>query len=151
MKIHQSISFLIVICLLGCEPKSSVDRDALLSAIETFNTAFSEGDLAILDSMTTSNYMHTNSSSRVIGKTDWFSYLEKRSKRLESGEIEVLDYTLDETKIEYHGSSAIVAGRVTVITKDSLGTKQNQYRITNLWVYENSIWKRAGFHDGKIE
>ena len=150
MKIHQSIPFLIIICLLGCEPKVSVNHDALLTSIETFNTAFSEGDLAVLDSMTTSNYLHTNNSSLVIGKTDWFNYLENRNKHLESGEIEVLDYTLDETKIEYHVNSAIVTGRVTVVTKDSLGTKQNQYRITNLWVYENGTWKRAGFHDGKI-
>ena len=151
MKIHQSIPLLLVVCLFSCEPKNPVDRDALLTSIETFNTAFSESDLAVLDSMTTSNYLHTNSSSQVIGKTDWFNYLEKRNKRVESGEIEILDYSLDETKIEYHGNSAIVTGRVTVITKDSLETKQNQYRITNLWVYENGTWKRAGFHDGKIK
>nr|WP_298994462.1 nuclear transport factor 2 family protein [uncultured Allomuricauda sp.] len=151
MKIHQSILVLISICHLGCEPKNSVDQDALMTSIEKFNKAFSEGDLNILDSMTTTNYLHTNSSSKVIGKKDWFNYLEKRSKRLQSGEIEVLDYKLDETKVEYHGNSAIVTGKVTVKVKDSLGSKENQYRITNLWVYENGTWKRAGFHDGKIK
>ncbi|WP_422858960.1 nuclear transport factor 2 family protein [Flagellimonas sp. S174] len=122
-----------------------------MASIEKFNKAFSEGDLNVLDSMTTANYLHTNSSSEVIGKKDWFNYLEKRSKRLQSGEIEVLDYKLDETKVEYHGNSAIVTGKVTVKVKDSLGSKENQYRITNLWVYENGTWKRAGFHDGKIK
>ena len=153
MNTHQSILVLFGICLLSCQPKNSVDvdHDALTTSIEAFNIAFSQGDLNVLDSLTTANYLHTNSSSKVIGKTDWFNYLEKRNKRLESGEIEVLEYKLDETKIEYHGNSAIVTGRVTVITKDSLGPKQSQYRITNLWVFENSTWKRAGFHDGKIQ
>ncbi|MEM9077792.1 MAG: nuclear transport factor 2 family protein [Bacteroidota bacterium] len=151
MKIHQTIFVLFGICMLSCQTEKKVDHESLKTAIETFNRAFSKGDLVVLDSMITPNYLHTNSSSKVIGKESWFNYLEKRNKRLESGEIEVLDYTLDETKIEYHGNSAIVTGRVTVMTKDSLGTKQNQYRITNLWVYENGKWKRAGFHDGKIQ
>ena len=123
----------------------------MITSIEKFNIAFAQSDLKVLDSMTTANYLHTNSSSKAIGKKDWFNYLEKRNKQLESGAIEVLDYTLDETKIEYHGNSAIVTGRVTVVTKDSIGSKKNQYRITNLWVYENGTWKRAGFHDGKIK
>ncbi|PRX57678.1 nuclear transport factor 2 family protein [Flagellimonas meridianipacifica] len=151
MKIHQSILVLISIYLLGCEPKNSVDHNALMTSIETFNKAFSEGDLKVLDSMTTANYLHTNGSSKVIGKKGWFNYLEKRSKRLQSGEIEVLNYKLDETKIEYFGNSAIVTGKVSVKVKDSLGSKENKYRITNLWVYENETWKRAGFHDGKIK
>ncbi|MEM8846783.1 MAG: nuclear transport factor 2 family protein [Bacteroidota bacterium] len=151
MNTHQSILVLFGICLLSCQPKNEVDPTLLQTSIDAFNTAFSQGDLNTLDSLTIANYLHTNSSSKVIGKTDWFNYLEKRNKRLESGEIEVLEYKLDETKIEYHGNSAIVTGRVTVVIKDSLGPKQNQYRITNLWVFENGTWKRAGFHDGKIQ
>ena len=154
----KHITFLLVVCLLwGCgkekkiasEPSSK--RKDLEKSIKAFNTAFAEGNLAILDSMTTTNYLHTNSSSKVIGKTDWFNYLEKRSARLESGEITVLGYELDQTKIEYHGPSAIVTGRVTVVVQDNLGTKENQYRVTNIWVFENGSWKRAGFHDGKIQ
>ena len=151
MKLYPSILVLISICILSCQPKHEVDRDSLITSIDAFNKAFAEGNLAVLDSMITSNYLHTNSSSKVIGKADWFNYLKKRNQSLESGEIEVLEYTLDETKIEYHGNSAIVTGRVTVVTKDSIGSKKNQYRITNLWVYENGNWKRAGFHDGKIK
>ena len=151
MKLYPSILIFISICILGCQPKNEVDRDSLTTSIDTFNKAFAEGNLAVLDSMITSNYLHTNSSSKVIRKADWFNYLKKRNQSLESGEIEVLEYTLDETKIEYHGNSAIVTGKVTVKVKDSLGPKENQYRITNLWVYENGTWKRAGFHDGKIK
>ena len=143
------LTFILGLC--HCKNQNPPKSEELLAAIDTFNIAYVKGDLTTLDSLTTENYLHTNSSSRVIGKTDWFTYLNKRSERLNSGDLRVLDYALEQTKIEFHGSSAIITGRVTVITKDRMGTTKNQYRITNLWVYENGRWKRAGFHDGKIE
>ncbi|MEO0508197.1 MAG: nuclear transport factor 2 family protein [Bacteroidota bacterium] len=151
MKPFFIILVFIALGFFSCQNDEEPNKKALLLAIEKFNTAFAQGDLSTLDSMTTANYLHTNSSSKVIGKTDWFNYLNKRSASLESGEINVLRYELDQTKIEYHGPSAIVTGRVTVVVQDNLGTNENQYRITNLWVYEDGIWKRAGFHDGKIQ
>ncbi|MEO1484702.1 MAG: nuclear transport factor 2 family protein [Bacteroidota bacterium] len=151
MKPFLTIVLLVTLGLSGCQHKGEPNQKELLWTIEKFNKAFAQGDLATLDSLTTANYLHTNSNSKVIGKADWFNYLKKRSTSLESGEITVLRYELDQTKIEYHGASAIVTGRVTVVVRDSLGTKENQYRITNLWVYEDGIWKRAGFHDGKIQ
>lgn len=151
MKPFAAILVFIAFGFFSCQNDEEPNKKALLLAIEKFNTAFAQGDLETLDSMTTTNYLHTNSSSKVIGKTDWFNYLKKRNTRLESGEITVLRYELDQTKIEYHGPAAIVTGRVTVVVEDSKGTKENQYRITNLWVYEAGQWKRAGFHDGKIQ
>ncbi|WP_422862052.1 nuclear transport factor 2 family protein [Flagellimonas sp. W118] len=151
MKLSRLIIIVLGLCLANCQTKRSSEPEKLAISIEKFNTAFAEGNLEVLDAMTTENYLHTNSSSRVIGKTDWFNYLKKRNKDLKSGAIEVLQYELDETKIEHHGNSALVTGRVTVVARDSMGTKKNQYRITNIWVYENGTWKRAGFHDGRIE
>ena len=148
-----SIFIFFVLCGCGGETQKNTkkqEKENLEDAIKKFNMAFATGDLEILDSLTTENYLHTNSSSKVIGKSDWFNYLKKRNAFLKSGKLVVMDYTLGQTKIEYHGSSAIVTGRVTVVAKDSLGTTENQYRITNLWVYKNGTWKRAGFHDGKI-
>ena len=129
----------------------SVARNALPLVLKKFNTAFANGDLAILDSLTTENYVHTNGSSKVISKTDWFNYLRQRNHLLKSGDLKVLDYSLKEQQIEYHGTTAIVTGKVQIVTRDSLGTKEQEYRITNIWVYGNGGWKRAGFHDGKIQ
>jgi len=151
LQYHRTILFLLLIGLNSCQTFTAPDPEELISSIEKFNKAFAQGDLAVLDSLTTENYLHTNSSSKVIGKTAWFDYLKRRNKRLKSGDLVVLDYTLDQTKIEYHGSSAIVTGKVTVVTKDSIESKENHYRITNLWVYEEGHWKRSGFHDAKIE
>ncbi|BFP40161.1 hypothetical protein FGF1_10060 [Flavobacteriaceae bacterium GF1] len=129
----------------------SVARNALPLVLKKFNTAFANGDLAILDSLTTENYVHTNGSSKVISKTDWFNYLRQRNRQLKSGDLKVLDYSLKEQQIEYHGTTAIVTGKVLIVTGDSSGTKEHEYRITNIWVYGNEGWKRAGFHDGKIQ
>lgn len=126
------------------------DKRELEKSIERFNMAFAEGNLIVLDSLTTENYLHTNSNSRAIGKSDWFNYLKKRNKELESGTVQVLDYRLEETRIEHHTNCAILTGKVTVKVKDSSGIKTNNYRITNLWVIEDGTWKRAGFHDTKI-
>ncbi|WP_343487466.1 nuclear transport factor 2 family protein [Allomuricauda sp. d1] len=158
MKFFRNVAVcLLFILLSGCQQNQSKIQDTdqkqqeLLSALDTFNKAFAESDLATLDSMVTDNYLHTNSSSKVIGKADWFNYLKKRDKNIKSGTVEVLEYQLQDTKIEHHGTTAVITGKVFVSTKDSLGVKENQYRITNLWVYNSGVWKRAGFHDGKIE
>ena len=151
-----SLLFLLLF-LLSCNhdlptnKDASVARDALPMALQKFNNAFANGDLAILDSLTTENYVHTNGSSKVISKTDWFNYLRQRNHQLKSGDLKVLDYALEEQQIEYHGTTAIVTGKVQIVTRDSLGTKEQEYRITNIWVYGNGGWKRAGFHDGKIQ
>lgn len=148
---YRTVLLALLLGFCQCKNQHSPNSEALLAAIDKFNVAFAKGDLTTLDSLTTENYLHTNSSSQVIGKTNWFNYLKKRSEGLKSGDLIVLNYVLDQTKIEFHGSTAIVTGRVTVVTKDSIGSKENQYRITNLWVYKDDHWKRAGFHDGKIE
>ncbi len=151
MKLSPLILIVLSLCFVNCQQKPSSKSDELIPTIEKFNSAFAKGNLEVLDSMTTENYLHTNSSSRVIGKTDWFNYLKKRKQKLASGALKVLAYDLEEIKIEHHGNTAIVTGKVKVVTKDSTATKTNQYRITNLWVYEDGSWKRAGFHDGRIE
>ena len=101
--------------------------------------------------MTTENYIHTNGSSKAFDKASWFAYLKKRTAQLKSGELEVLTYELNDTVIRIHDDTAIVTGSITVVTKDSTETKESQFRITNIWVRESEGWKRAGFHDGRIE
>lgn len=119
--------------------------------LEKFNNAFARGNLEVLDALTTENYLHTNSNSKAITKDEWFNYLRKRNQQLKSGAIRILDYEFTEQQIEFHGTTAIVTGKVNVISKDSLGAQESQYRVTNIWVYEDGLWKRAGFHDGKIK
>ena len=74
MKPFFIILVFIALGFFSCQNDEEPNKKALLLAIEKFNTAFAQGDLSTLDSMTTANYLHTNSSSKVIGKTDRFNY-----------------------------------------------------------------------------
>ncbi|WP_181899418.1 nuclear transport factor 2 family protein [Flagellimonas nanhaiensis] len=149
--------FVLSLIVLSCGDKTGnvasneSKKEALLNTIKKFNTAFKEGDIDVLESMITENYLHTNGNSKVIQKKDWFNYLTQRSQDIASGKIQVTDYTMDETAIEFHGSTAIVTGRISVSTLTDGQTQTSQYRITNIWVLEDGNWKRAGFHDGKIQ
>ncbi len=150
-----SISLLV---LFSCHNNSSTktelssnSKENLLNALEAFNTAFAKSDLQKLDSMTTENYLHTNSSSQVITKNRWFNYLRKRDSAIKSGQLQVLSYSLEDEKVELFQNSAIVTGKVKTTIKDSSGIKKNQYRITNIWILDQGEWKRAGFHDGKTK
>nr|WP_299073894.1 nuclear transport factor 2 family protein [uncultured Allomuricauda sp.] len=149
--------YLIILTTIACQEtvKSNKDdsdkKNSLLQTIETFNTAFSKGDLATLNSLTTENYIHTTGNSKAIGKSEWFKYLEKRTAQIQSGNLKVISYTLDEQHIEIYQDNAIVTGKISVVTQDSVLLKENQYRITNIWANVSGVWKRAAFHDGKIK
>ncbi len=155
---HFKILCIIIISLnLSCKnaeanvKESEISREELLIRINEFNKAFQKGQVSTLESMITENYVHTNGNSKPINKHDWLSYLRKREVEIEMGNLVVADYEMDEIKIEFHGKMAIVTGRVKVSNKKEEEILINEYRITNIWIIEDGIWKRAGFHDGKIK
>lgn len=133
------------------ENQTLPNKDQLLEAINTFNTAFKNGDVARLESMITDNYQHTNGTSKSIGKESWLNYLHKRKQDLEAGNLVVNAYEMDQMEVELYEDMAIVTARVN--TKSTLDgeTRENEFRVTNVWVLEDGKWKRAGFHDGKIK
>ncbi|MDO5981844.1 nuclear transport factor 2 family protein [Flavivirga spongiicola] len=159
MKLFKTfLTFILVVTLSQCvnkeatQEKTKIDLEQqLLESIDKFNKAFQEGNVKVLESMITENYLHTNGNSKSIRKKDWINYLSKREKEIQSGNLEVIEYKLSETEIELYGNTAMVTGKVTVSNKKSSDIKNNEYRITNIWVYESGAWKRAGFHDGKIK
>ncbi|MGW9686691.1 nuclear transport factor 2 family protein [Flagellimonas sp. 2504JD1-5] len=145
---------LLLLISMGCKTAPQTltldQKEELISTIEQFNRAFSESDVPALESMVTENYKHTNGTSKAIDKASWFKYLIKRDKAVKGGELIINTYTLTELDIEYHGHSAIVSGKVySSHTKDGTDM-ESEFRITNIWVYQDGSWKRAGFHDGKI-
>ncbi|MDT0606014.1 nuclear transport factor 2 family protein [Croceitalea rosinachiae] len=138
--------------LSNCSDKEpETTKEKLLQAIDMFNKAFQDGDNAVLESMVTENYVHTNGNSKPIGKEDWFNYLNEREDDIKSGNLQVMEYELSERRIEFYGNVAIVTGKISVSNKKKEGIQKNEYRITNIWVNEKENWKRAGFHDGKIK
>ncbi|WP_340066005.1 nuclear transport factor 2 family protein [Ascidiimonas aurantiaca] len=126
-------------------------KKMLLTAVEKFNTAFQEGNTAILESMITENYIHTNGASSPVGKKEWVQYLRKRENEITSGTLKVIAYTMNEMEITFHSHIAIVTGKIHVHGEKEGITHKDEYRVTHVWVYEKGTWKRAGFHDGKIK
>lgn len=152
--LKKTVLVLFIVCLYhyaGAQVTKGQKQDALLETIKTFNNAFKTGDLSTLNSMITDNYMHTNGSSKAIDKETWINYLRKREKDINSGELEVLHYNMEETKIEFYDNVAIVTAKVIAKNKTREEIKTNEYRVTNIWIYESGTWKRGGFHDGKID
>ncbi len=145
-----SVFFIGFLLLSQCAPKTGSEKE-LRSAIEKFNTAFQEGNVELLSSMITDDYSHTNGTSKMIGRDVWLNYLKKRAKDIEAGKIKVLAYTMDELDIQLLQNSAIVTARIQVETQQQDTVVQNAYRVTNIWTFQDGKWKRAGFHDGKIQ
>ena len=142
---------IIVFNIYSCSNEKIANKEALLGTIEKFNKAFQAGNVELIESLVTDNYVHTNGNSKAIGKKDWFNYLNKREKEIKSGNLEVVEYKMEEIEVEFHNTIAIVTGKVLVSSKVKGEIKKNEYRITNIWVNINGNWKRAGFHDGKIK
>ncbi len=126
-------------------------KTSLNAALAAFNIAFSTGDLVVLDSMVVDTYKHTNGTSKAINKEAWFDYLRKRRKDLDTGKLVVLDYKMYEKEVEFHENSAIVSAKVVVKSNVGGEVRENEYRVTNVWVYTTDQWKRVAFHDTKIK
>ena len=152
----------LLLCLLlflssGCEKKEKppmveeATQESLLETISTFNNAFRTADIAVLDSLTTENYSHSNGTSKAIGKREWMDYLRKRKADLDSGKLKVNRYAMAETNIEMSKNIAVVTAKISVSSEVEGEVRENEYRVSNFWIYEVGSWKRAGFHDGKIK
>ena len=159
MKRLQFFSFTLTLFvhLMGCvvEKTEEVDTEKLkgklTESIQRFNEAFQKGNIEVLESLITKNYIHTNGNSKSIGKREWLNYLEKRNQDIESGNLEITSYEMDELELEYYDKAAIVTGRIQVSSIHNNQAQHKEYRVTNIWVYEAGTWKRAGFHDGVIK
>ncbi|GAB5524526.1 MAG: hypothetical protein Roseis2KO_23980 [Roseivirga sp.] len=152
MKKHFLITPLLLVLFTCASPerKQQQELNSLEATIEVFNTAFQEGNLAVLDSLTTDSYTHTNNSDRAFSKERWFNYLENRSKDLASGQLKIEKYQLLEKEIQLYERSAIVTGLIITSGFSKGDEFSRQIRVSNYWVKENETWKRAGFHDTRL-
>ena len=147
------VLFALFTVMAACSPpeNASQEQSSLLSTLEVFNKAFERGDLITLDSLTTDNYIHTNGQSKAFSKEAWFKYLQGRKKDLESGKLMIKRYELTEEKVTMYGTTAIFTGLITTAGIQDATSFERQLRVTNLWVKEGGTWKRAGFHDTRVQ
>lgn len=126
-------------------------KEGLLSTLTQFNTAFAQGDLEFLDKHTTDNYRHTNSAGKAFEKDAWFNYLKNRKEDLESGALKIEAYELSEVDVQMHEDAAIITGKILTKGLNKEIAFQRFIRVSHFWVFEEGSWKRAGFHDTRIE
>ena len=152
MKISQVLLLLIILTSqISTQSNISDEKSILQEKLDEFNTAFKYCDIDKLTSLTTENYLHTNGSSRPINKAIWLDYLNNRKKEIESGELKISRYEMQDTQIEIYNNIGIITAKIIVESIQSGVNRLNEYRVTNIWIKEDGIWKRAGFHDGEIK
>ncbi|MEM7486751.1 MAG: nuclear transport factor 2 family protein [Bacteroidota bacterium] len=147
----SSLVYLIASFFLFFSCMAQPKEEELLEAIEMFNTAFANSELSTLDAMVTENYVHTNGNAKAIDRPSWFKYLKSRNQEIESGTLKVEGYNMSELHVELHDTMAIATAKVSTSMIKNGEALKNEYRVTNVWVYEDTIWKRAAFHDTKIK
>ncbi|MCB9296227.1 MAG: nuclear transport factor 2 family protein [Lewinellaceae bacterium] len=127
-------------------------RESLHQALDAFNAAYARADVAALDKMLVAGYLHTNGANPPLGKDSWLNYVSGRRKALDAGDLVIDSYTLLDLQVRLHGRAAAVAGKVRISGLDEDGPFENEFRVTQLWVYEDAGgWKRAAFHDGVVK
>ncbi len=140
----------------GCSNETRIklssleEEKLLLSKVEEFNLAFKVCDLEKLHELVTEKYLHTNNKTKAIKKPAWFNYLKKRKLEIQNGILVVNEHYMDEIDLALYDDKAVVTGRMVVSTNKSGKRHENEYRVTHIWIKEDNIWKRAGFHDVRI-
>ncbi|MEO9869619.1 nuclear transport factor 2 family protein [Ekhidna sp.] len=145
------LTIFIAFLTYSCVSKTEGSIADLEVAIQEFNDAFEKGDTLQLSSMITNNYVHTNSSWKSFGKSQWMKYMKARSKKLQRGELIIHQYMMEEVSIESHDQTAIVTAKILSSGEEDGVSFEKAFRVTNLWVYDGSRWLRAGFHDTAIK
>ncbi len=143
---------LVIATVLSCSQKQdTASQETLVLAVKNFNEAFERGDVERLDQLITENYVHTNGSWKAFGKNEWLEYMRKRRARIDSGELQLSTYRMDDLNIEMHKTSAFVTGKIVMEGTENGESFKKEIRVSNFWVNKDGQWKRAGFHDTRIE
>jgi len=137
--------------IFSCSERTVKPTEAsLLEAIDVFNKAFAEADTTTLSKMLTENYLHTNSASGPWKKPGWLSYVAGQKKKLDNGVLTIEEYSMSNIEYQLYGNAAVLSAVVKNVGREDTLSFSKSFKVTHLWVYENDTWKRAAFHDGKI-
>ncbi|MEO1263760.1 MAG: nuclear transport factor 2 family protein [Bacteroidota bacterium] len=130
----------------------TLNEDGLevLQALEKFSQAYREADTKTLADLLTEKYVHSNSGGAIIRKKSWLNWVASRKKLIDHKNLIYTDYFNEDVVVEIYGDAAVVHG-----INISEGTERGnpfykKIAFTHTWIKENDQWKRASFHDSKI-
>ncbi|MCO7225347.1 nuclear transport factor 2 family protein [Pleionea sp. CnH1-48] len=145
--ISRTLLFLSILIAAHSSHLQADSTSEIKQALERFNQAFMDADTQTLNTLLTSNYVHTNSGSKPFGKTAWLNWLKTRKQALQDKLFHYKNYSTEELSIQVYGDSAVVTGRNIAEGMNKGQPFQHDIRFTHLWIREPSGWKRAAFHD----
>jgi ketosteroid isomerase-like protein len=157
MKTLALVLIIILMSLLSCSKQDNAKivhqtrKEELKKALSNFNTAFQKVDVSTLAMLITDNYLHSNGTSKPIGKKEWLNFLKDRKQKINAGKFEFQKYRMSEVEVELYDKMAILTAKIAATTIQNGKKQDNEYRVTQIWVEKSGTWKRAGFHDGKIK
>ncbi len=136
---------------IACTAPTNDAAEGLSQTLKVFNEAFAAADTATLASMITEEYSHVNGTSRPYSRREWLGYVAGQRQKLNDGQLTIETYEMDNISITFYEGSAVVTGQVSTSGVEGGIRFEKRFRVTHLWVLEGGRWKRAGFHDGRIE
>lgn len=147
-----TVSLILTATAQGASPADEGGREAELRiAIEAFGQAFREADVQELERLLSDEYVHVNGGSgNVIGREDWLEWVKSRRAEIDGGELFITEYRIEDLRIIFHGDTAIAVGAVFSRQVRNGESSTLRIRFSNTWLYEDSKWRRAAFHDSPI-
>ena len=133
----------------GSAMAAEPDREAeVRAAIAEFGQAFVAADVPTLESLLSENYIHVNGrSGDVLSRDDWLKWVRVRRAEIEKGELEFCDYRIEDVRIAVDEDTATVVGTVALCVNRNGSAITSKIRFSNTWLYRESVWRRAAFHD----
>lgn len=135
-------------------PSASGDEEsieAVRERVEVFSNAFVEADTLALSALLTDNYIHTNTDGSLLNKQRWLAWIQTQHHALRDGTLQIDSYTNESVTVALHGTEAAVVTGINISNGVRNGEAfQSHIRFTHLWVREDSQWRRAAFHDTRL-
>jgi pimeloyl-ACP methyl ester carboxylesterase len=129
----------------------TLDEALLQVRVREMNTAFAKADTQYLATRITEDYLHINGSSPPVGRTAWLQYVAERAKNIENGLLTINRSDIEDMHIRMYNGYAIAHGKNIIGGEENGSPFLRVLRKTELWVQEHGDWKRAAFHDTRIE
>lgn len=112
-------------------------EEELQHKIREFGQAWASSDIPRLDQLLAPEYLHTDYLGRNMGRDEWLAYA---SATRPVDNIEFVDL-----KVKLYSDVAVVTGKNEIRGRAGAGDTNVDIRFTQVWVRENSDWKRAFF------
>lgn len=131
--------------------REAILKSELLEILEKFSIAYSQANIAVLDSMIADEYFHTNTNGGTVTREQWLQWNRSRAISLANGEIKISDYRNEDVQIKILSPTLAIITGINRFTRERDGTVEAlRIRYSHVWTKQSGIWQRQLFHDSRI-